>query len=214
MADLQYRTWHSGVYSHFVMPPAVVEMGSAVIGYKFVCQKCVIIPSVLHLQVWFVLIYPTFRSTRDPSKYVMCSCTDESTSNLLCHVNACDDSDSNNSVISASNFDLGWPCYLVGAWSACCAWPHTIIEDNEFHEILTMLYTAIKIHSHQTVSCDISDMYEHSRIAIALHLQSVEHCLHIELDGWTAPDVFSFLGVTVWYFEKGHIRGFVLDFIK
>ena len=57
-------------------------------------------------------------------------------------------------------------------------------------------------------------MYEHSRIAIALHLQSIEHRLHIELDGWTAPNVFSFLGVTVRYFETGHIRGFVLDFVK
>ena len=161
-----------------------------------------------------MLIYPTFQSTRDPSKYVTHSRTDESTSNLLRHINACDDSDSNNSVISASNFDLGRFRYLIGAWSARCARPHTIIEDNELHEILTMLYTAIKTHSRQTVSRDISDMYEHSRIAIALHLQSVEHCLHIELDGWTAPNVFSFLGVTVRYFEKGHIRGFVLDFVK
>lgn len=102
----------------------------------------------------------------------------------------------------------------MGTWSARRARPHAIIEDEEFREILTMLHGTIKIHSHQTVSRDISDMYERSRVAIALHLQSVKHRLHLELDGWTSPNVFSFLGVTVRYFENGGVHGFVLDFVK
>lgn len=77
-----------------------------------------------------------------------------------------------------------------------------------------MLNSTTKIHSHQTVSRDISDMYHRSRIAIALHLQSIKQRLHIALDSWTAPNVFSFLGVTVQYFEKGEICGLVLDFVK
>ncbi len=77
-----------------------------------------------------------------------------------------------------------------------------------------MLNAFIKIHSHQTISRDISDMYHHSHLAIVLHLQSVKHQLHIALNGWTSLNVFSFLSVTVQYFEKGNICGFVLDFIK
>ena len=57
-------------------------------------------------------------------------------------------------------------------------------------------------------------MYHHSRIAIVLHLQSIKQRLHLMLDGWTAPNVFLFLGVTVQYFEKGNICSFVLDFVK
>ena len=63
----------------------------------------------------------------------------------------------------------------MAAWLAHCAQPHAIIEDEELHEILIMLYSAAEIHSHQTVVCDISDMYERSHTAIALHLQSVKN---------------------------------------
>ena len=77
-----------------------------------------------------------------------------------------------------------------------------------------MLHSTIEIHSHQTVAHDISDMYMHSCNAIALHLQSVKHKVHIALDGWTSPNVISFLGVTVQYFDKGGICAFVLDFVK
>ena len=76
-----------------------------------------------------------------------------------------------------------------------------------------MLNSFVKVHSHQTVSQDISDMYYHSCTAIALHLQSVKNRLHIALDGWMA-NVYSFLGVTVQYFENGDICSFVLDFVK
>jgi hypothetical protein len=57
-------------------------------------------------------------------------------------------------------------------------------------------------------------MYEHSRIIIARHLQSVKQRLHLTLDGWTSPNVFSFLGVTVVYFEEGKLSGFVPDFVR
>ena len=77
-----------------------------------------------------------------------------------------------------------------------------------------MLNSFVKVHSHQTVSRDISDMYYRSRTAITLHLQSVKNRLHIALDGWTSPNVYSFLGVTVQYFENGDVCSFVLDFVK
>ena len=77
-----------------------------------------------------------------------------------------------------------------------------------------MLDSAVWIHSHQTVSRDIADMYERSRNTMALHLQSVKHRLHLKLDGWTAPNVYSFLGVTIQYFENGNICSSVLDFVK
>jgi len=102
----------------------------------------------------------------------------------------------------------------VAAWSARYARPHGIIEDNELREIFVMLYSAVDLHSRQTVVRDISDMYQRSRTAIATHLQSVKQRLHIALDGWTSPNVFSFLGVTVRYCENGKLHGFVLDFVK
>ena len=101
----------------------------------------------------------------------------------------------------------------MAAWTAHRARPHAIIEDEELCEIFVMLLSTIETHSRQTVTHNISDMYEHSHVAIALHLQSITH-LHIALDGWTSPNIFSFVGVTIQYFEKGAIHGFVLDFVK
>lgn len=116
--------------------------------------------------------------------------------------------------VAETTYDLGTFRFLVAAWSARCFRPHSIIEDRELRQILTMLFAAVHIHSRQTVSKDISDMYERSRRAIALHLRSLPHRIHLTLDGWTSSNIISFLGVTVRYFEKGTIHGFVLDFVR
>ena len=113
-----------------------------------------------------------------------------------------------------STYDLGHFRYLVAAWSARYARPHGIIEDDELCKIFVMLYSAVDLHSCQTVIRDISDMYQRSRTAIATHLQSVKQQLHIALNGWMSPNVFLFLGVMVWYCENSKIHGFVLDFVK
>ena len=38
--------------------------------------------------------------------------------------------------------------------------------------------------------------------------------VHICMDGWTSPNMFSFLGVTAHWHEGGEIRHIILDFIK
>ena len=154
----------------------------------------------------------TYLLTSNPSKQITCSRMDETTSNLVRHVNGCNPSVA--TPIAVSIFNTGHFWYLVAAWSAQCAQPYTIIEDEELHEIFIMLYPTLEVHSCQTVSHNISDMYKCSRLAIAHHLQSTEHRIHLTLDGWTSPNMFSFLGVTVQFFEKGAICSFVLDFVK
>ena len=154
-----------------------------------------------------------YLSTSDPSKCITRHRLDETTSNLVRHVKTCEPSTSTH-LPPFSSYAIGRFRYLIAAWSARRARPHTIVEDEEFREILVMLYSAVEIHSHQTVARDITDMYTRSRIAIAHHLQSVKQRLHLLLDGWTSPNVISFLGVTVTYFEKGEIHSFILDFVK
>ena len=91
--DLQVKTWRSEVYSHFVMPPAIATMDSGDIGYKFTCKL-------------------------DPSKYVTRSRVDESTSNLLHHVNSCNPSVLSTAIPSLSTYTVGRFRYLVTTWSA------------------------------------------------------------------------------------------------
>ena len=152
------------------------------------------------------------KPSSDPSKCITRSRIDESTSNLNRHAKICGPSTSTPTAVST--VDQGRFRYLVAAWSARHARPYAIIEDEYFRDILLILNPTVQIHSRQTVARDITDMYERSRLAVATHLQSIRHRLHLTLDGWTSPNVFSFLGVTVRYFEKGDICSFVLDFVK
>lgn len=152
--------------------------------------------------------------TSDSSRRIKRRRLDETTSNLLRHVNTCTPPTSPLPSTPFSSFTIGRFRYLVAAWAARRARPFVIIEDEELREIFLMLYSATELHSHQTVARDISDMYERSRVVIARHLQSIKHRLHLTLDGWTSPNVFSFLGVTVVYFDKGEISGFILDFVR
>lgn len=81
-------------------------------------------------------------------------------------------------------------------------------------EAFRMLDNTVELHSHQTIARDIQDMYYQSQRVIALHLQSLKCQIHIGLDGWASPNVFSYLGVTVKYVEKGVLRGHILDFVR
>ena len=148
----------------------------------------------------------TCQLTSDSSKYITCHCINETTSNLIQHANSCSPSTSTTPT-PTSNFNAGSFRYLVAAWTAHRARPHVIIEDEELCEIFVMLLSTIETHSCQTMTCNISNMCGRSHVAIT-------HCLHIALNGWTSPNVFSFVSVTIQYFERGVIHGFVLDFVK
>ena len=213
VAELQRKIWRSDTYTHYNMPPDIITMDLGEVGYKFVCKRSVIrfissVPPLLPADPH------SCSFTSDPLKYITRSRIDESTSNLVRHANKCNHPASTDTCTPASSFNVGQFQYLVVAWSSCHARPHSIIEDEELGEIFTMLDPTIKIHSHQTVSHDISDVYKQLRTVIAHHLQSVKHRLHLTLDGWTSPNVFSFLGITVRYLENGSLCGFVLDFVK
>ena len=38
--------------------------------------------------------------------------------------------------------------------------------------------------------------------------------LHLCADGWTAPNVVSFIGLTVHWASEGRIKSLILDFVK
>jgi hypothetical protein len=195
------------------MPPEIITMASGEIGYVFVCKRSAFFPPSFITTLSCADVALTQPLTSNPSKFISRARSDDSTSNLTRHAKSCGIAPS-TALTPESNFDLGRFRYLVAAWSARRARPFAIIEDEDLRDILIMLRSTIEIHSRQTVARDISDMYMRSRNVIALHLQSVKHRLHIGLDGWTSPNVISFLGVTVQYFDKGDICAFVLDFVK
>ena len=96
-----------------------------------------------------------------------------------------------------------------------------------------MLYAKVETPSQTTVSWDIKEIYgiskvhvgeylqvHRSRYLLPLHLTLVFElknylgCIHLGFDGWTSPNIFSFLGVVVHIAPKGELQSFILDFIS
>ncbi|KAF8582450.1 hypothetical protein K439DRAFT_1351161, partial [Ramaria rubella] len=92
--------------------------------------------------------------------------------------------------------------------------PYAIIEDAELLEILQMLFDPVAVLSAHTVSWDIQEIFVISQCKVARVLQAYDGKLHLGVDGWAAPNVFSFLGVTVTRCVAGDLIMMILNFIK
>ncbi len=91
---------------------------------------------------------------------------------------------------------------------------YKIITDPELVEIFKMLYSKVDIVSPSTISWDIQNMHAIAKRNVAKSLQSTRSRLHFGIDGWSSPNVISFLGVTVTRCIKGIMEEVVLDFIR
>jgi hypothetical protein len=158
-------------------------------------------------------------TSRYPSKKIRRTRTDVATSNLVSHVESCNpQAEPGQAVISQyasiGNWNEGRFRYLVAMLCARRGRPFSIVEDPEFREIIAMLNDKAAVHSHQTVARDLGDIYSITRTALIARLKRVRGRIHIGVDGWTSPNVFSFLGITIKYLLDSKIQAHILDFIK
>ncbi|KAI1784378.1 hypothetical protein LXA43DRAFT_875347, partial [Ganoderma leucocontextum] len=146
-----------------------------------------------------------------PSKHVDRAPTDEFTGNPNRHFKACIlQATATSEMITAyaqgATYSYARVRYLLAMWIARRHCPFTIVEDPEFKELLRMLYVRVEIPSRVTVSCDLKDIFQDSRAWVKGKLQvCLPGKIHICLDGWTSPNVISFLGVTAHWHENGKI---------
>jgi hypothetical protein len=122
--------------------------------------------------------------------------------------------------------------YLVSRWVFECHRPFAIIDDAPLQRILKMLYAKVESPSPTTISRDVKEIRAISKVHVGNYLQvclipfyfpifelnfdlkEYPGRIHIGFDGWTSPNVFSFLGVVVHTARKGKLQSFVLDFIS
>lgn len=104
--------------------------------------------------------------------------------------------------------------YLLAVWIARRHRPFAIVEDPELRAIFHMLFDKVEIPSRSTVSRDVREVFAATRKQIRSLLRAYPGRLHLGLDGWTSPNVFSFLGVTVHRVVEGKVKQFILDFIR
>jgi hypothetical protein len=110
--------------------------------------------------------------------------------------------------------------------------PFAIVADAELIEILTDLNNKVIVPSPTTLSRDVREIFNMSRLKVAsilqvcffrtfksislelTFMQSYPGRLHLCVDGWTSPNVIAFLGATVHWVVDGRMQSLILDFIK
>lgn len=153
-----------------------------------------------------------------PSVTVTRSRTDKSTGNLHRHITACapvaPDNQSITKFAHGSTYSKERMRYLLAVWIARRHRPFAIVEDDELKAIFRMLDGSVDIPSRITVSRDVREIFGMARKQVGKILREYPGRLHLALDGWTSPNVYSFLGVTVHRVVNGKMSQFILDFIR
>src|SRR3984957_6353244 len=157
---------------------------------------------------------------RNPSIYVQHHRFKDSTGNLSKHVDKCEPNNANATVQQITSFASGSTYtahrfrYLLAIWCARRHRPFNIVADPELRKLFKMLYGQVHIPHPVTISRDVLEIFILSKERVAALLKDYPGRLHVGVDGWTSPNVFSFLGITVHRAVGPNIKSFVLDFIK
>ncbi len=94
-----------------------------------------------------------------------------------------------------------------------------------------MLYARVEVPSARTISRDVQEIFEMSKQNVISMLkvrtlllasfsysekweQAYPGKVHIGLDGWTSPNVFSYLGLVIYMLRDEELVSLVLDFVK
>ncbi|KIJ39995.1 hypothetical protein M422DRAFT_174391 [Sphaerobolus stellatus SS14] len=104
--------------------------------------------------------------------------------------------------------------YLLVLWVARWHRPFKIVEDPELIGIFKMLYSKVMTPSRFMVARDVDEIFTTMKAHVKQYLIDMDGKVHVVVDGWTAPQVISFLGITVQFVKNGQIRSFILNFIR
>ncbi|KAJ3558298.1 hypothetical protein NM688_g1007 [Phlebia brevispora] len=190
----QLKSWTSSAYNHFLLPKIKVNKKTQEVCYVYACKK--------HLSVELSRMR-----------------WDDSTSNFIRHIWRCDgqlipSASCIEDFAQGSTYSEECLRLTIALWICQRHRPFKIVQDPEFLAIVRMLYAKAKVPSASTVSRDIQEIFSVSQRSLADGLK--EYCgkVHICIDGWTSPNVISFLGVTLHCVIDGKLQSIILDFIK
>ena len=168
---MQMKTWTSEVYEHFKSP--TIEQKGGEVRYAFVCKKYDVF--ACRFSVRSHLHY------RNPSVVVMRVRHDECTSNLVRHADRCTPG-ATTLTTSISSFAHGstysYPKFhmKLALWVTRHHRPFAIVEDNELMDIFMDLNNKVEVPSRVTVSRDVKEIFQISRVKVAEILQVSQPC--------------------------------------
>jgi hypothetical protein len=168
---MQMKTWTSEAYEHFKSP--TIERKGGEVRYVFVCKKYDIFARRLSVR--------SHLDYRNPSIVVTRVRHDESTSNLVRHADRCTPG-ATTPTTSISSFAHGstysYPKFRVklALWVARRHRPFAIVEDDELIDIFMDLNNKVEVPSRITVSRDVREIFQISRVKVAGILQVSQPC--------------------------------------
>ena len=146
---------------------------------------------------------------------------DDSTSNLIRHVNKCAGIlNMKPGQIGIKDFAHGSTYnpaklrYKLAIWVTRRHRPFSIVEDPELVDIFHDFHAGVIVPSRQTLVRDIKDILDLTKSHLADILKSVQGKIHLVIDGWTSPQTYSFIGVMVVFVQGPKLRVIVLDYIR
>lgn len=143
----------------------------------------------------------------------------ESTSNLVRHVDRCEPANTPESraiiaFAQGSTYNPATHRMKIALWVTRRHRPFSIVEDPELLDIFHDLNNKVVTPSASTVSRDVKEIFLISRHTVRQVLQAYPGKLHLIVDGWTSPQVISFLGTCIAMISAGKLVVIILDFIK
>ncbi|KLO05281.1 hypothetical protein SCHPADRAFT_839604, partial [Schizopora paradoxa] len=107
--------------------------------------------------------------------------------------------------------------FMLTEWVIRRHHPYAVVEDPELRAIFCMLYAKVEVPSARTISCDIHEIFDMSKLNLVTLLKvrcAYPGKVHIGLDGWMSPNVYSFFDIVMYLLRDDEPILMVLDFIK
>src|ERR1700761_7538856 len=149
-----------------------------------------------------------------PSKSITRAHYDNSTSNLVNHVDACAPGANRIKKYTAGgDYPVGRFRLHLAAWIAVHNCPHLAITDPELVAAFRDLQPNVHVPSNQTVGRDIKLVVKMTKPELIKLFAQHRGVFHAVVDGWTSANVLSMVGLEVQYVVENRLKQVLIDMI-
>ncbi|EXX62125.1 hypothetical protein RirG_164700 [Rhizophagus irregularis DAOM 197198w] len=102
----------------------------------------------------------------------------------------------------------------LALWVVADDQPFTVVESDEFHDLIKLCNPMALIPLADTVRNDVLDTFKNYQTTMQNLLQNSPGKISFALDRWTSPNVISFLGITCHYIDADwDLKDILVDFV-
>jgi hypothetical protein len=104
---------------------------------------------------------------------------------------------------------------MLVKWIVIKQHPFTIVEEEEFINVVYSLYPNAKIPSADTIKRDIMGLYATNLAKMQTVLQKLDNKISFTTDIWTSASMKSFLSITAHFIDsEWQLQNIIVDFVQ